>query len=1079
MLLVTDPAHPFSGYLAEILRAEGFDLFATLDLADVTPGLLAGHAVVVLGEMPLSNEQAGMFSDFVSAGGGLIAMRPDARLDGLMGVTRLSGTLDDRYLQVSTLAPPGAGITPEVIQYHGPAIPLTAVTATVVAGVRLGLAGTSPWSAVTLRSVGGNGGQAAAFAFDLARSVVTTRQGNPAWSGQERDGLPPLRSDDLFVGNAPGDPHPDWVDPTRIAIPQADELQRLFANLITTMALHAVPLPRFAYFPRAVPAVVVMTGDDHAHGGTVGRFEAWRAVSPAGCSAPDWECVRGTSYVFPGTPIPDSMAAVYASEGFEIALHTNTLCRNWPTAAVLDSIYGAQLGALAAQLPSNPAPATNRTHCIAWGDYSTQPHVEFAHGVRLDCTYYYWPNSFVANRPGVFTGSGLPMRFADADGSLIDVYQAATQMTDESQQTYPMTVNTLLDRALGSTGYYGAFVTNMHTDSVVHGQSAAIVASAQLRGVPVVSARQMLTWLDARNASAFAGVGFAGDTLGFTVTAPPDARGLRALVPLASSIGPLTAVERDGDAVAFTTTVMKGIAYAVVPAVPGHYVAHYAPDTQAPEIAGLSLIADGAGEASLIWTTDEPSTSLAWWGLDPATLDHQSVATPPVMHHHLQLTGLLPDTTYWVRVGSADAIGNLAVIPAPPAKPSPLFTGAGGCAADDTPAAFASGTAGDGVLVTARSASVVLRPAIAEEFPGPGVPAGWTTAVGASDGAVAVLDAGLALDGASAIDAGAELTDADAVELTGTLPATGAAALGLAASDAGAPACTFVVHDGVPAAITDDGAGGVDSTALVAPASGAHRFAIERDVASVRYRIDDLVVAEHARTVSGPLHAWALDGSADGAALVLARVLGGALPASGEFLSRIMDAGGPAAWRVPAASVIVPDGGAFALAVRAGSTASPDSTWTPWSVVTGGIANAALALPARYVQYRATLTAADPQHAPVLTAVTWPCTPPAPPTTGVGDAPRTLSWSRPSPNPSHGSVVFAIRLPSAGPVRLEIFAVDGRRVRTLMGGWHPVGALDVTWDGADDAGHPVAAGLYFARLDAGGSRLRQTVVRLR
>ena len=33
-----------------------------------------------------------------------------------------------------------------------------------------------------------NGGQAAAFTYDLARSVVYTRQGNPAWAGQERDG---------------------------------------------------------------------------------------------------------------------------------------------------------------------------------------------------------------------------------------------------------------------------------------------------------------------------------------------------------------------------------------------------------------------------------------------------------------------------------------------------------------------------------------------------------------------------------------------------------------------------------------------------------------------------------------------------------------------------------------------------------------------------------------------------------------------------------------------------------------------------------------------------------------------------
>ena len=84
-----------------------------------------------------------------------------------------------------------------------------------------------------MRSVGTNGGSAAAFTYDLARSVVYTRQGNPAWAGQERDGQTPdpLRRPLLRRG-APVDPQPDWVDLSKVAIPQADEQQRLLANLI-------------------------------------------------------------------------------------------------------------------------------------------------------------------------------------------------------------------------------------------------------------------------------------------------------------------------------------------------------------------------------------------------------------------------------------------------------------------------------------------------------------------------------------------------------------------------------------------------------------------------------------------------------------------------------------------------------------------------------------------------------------------------------------------------------------------------------------------------------------------------------
>ena len=69
---------------------------------------------------------------------------------------------------------------------------------------------------------------------------------------------------------------------TRSPIPQADEQQRLLANLITCMNADRMPLPRFWYFPRGEKAVVVMTGDDHANNGTAGRFDQYMADSPAG-----------------------------------------------------------------------------------------------------------------------------------------------------------------------------------------------------------------------------------------------------------------------------------------------------------------------------------------------------------------------------------------------------------------------------------------------------------------------------------------------------------------------------------------------------------------------------------------------------------------------------------------------------------------------------------------------------------------------------------------------------------------------------------------------------------------------------
>jgi hypothetical protein len=156
------------------------------------------------------------------------------------------------------------------------------------------------------------------------------------------------------------------------------------------------------------------------------------------------------------------------------------------------------------------------------------------------------------------------MRFADLDGSMIDVYQGATQMTDESGQSFPFTVNTLLDRALGAEGYYGAFVANMHTDSPSSSGSDAIVSSALARGVPVVSARQMLTWLDGRNGSSFDGIAWNGNELSFTIEVGAGANGLRAMVPVNSEAGVLTGVTRDGNPIATTNQTIKGVEYAFV-----------------------------------------------------------------------------------------------------------------------------------------------------------------------------------------------------------------------------------------------------------------------------------------------------------------------------------------------------------------------------------------------------------------------------------------------------------------------------------------------------------------------------------
>ena len=531
--------------------------------------------LLILGEMTLTTDQATMLANWVNSGGNLIAMRPDKKLASLLGLTDTSTTLSDTYLLIDTASVPGQGLVDETIQFHGTADRYTLNGASKIATLYSTASTATTNPAVTLRSVGT--GQAAAFTYDLAKSVVYTRQGNPAWSGQERDGISPIRPDDLF--------YPDWIDLDKVAIPQADEQQRLLANLIIHMTFDRKPLPRFWYFPRSLEAVVIMTGDDHGIVGPESRFDDYMGHDPVNCSLADWECVRSTVYMMYPATLSEESASYYYDEGFELSIHLDTRpdtpsdhydCTDW-TPSSLATFFEDQLSYFGVWYPTLPSPSTHRTHCIVWSDYDTQPQVEFTNGIRLDTTYYYWPGAWVANRPGFFTGSGMPMRFAKSDGTLIDVYQAATQMTDESGQTYPYTINTLLDNALlGTTGYYGAFTANMHTDEAYSSESEAVISAALDNNVPVISARQMLEWLDGRNGSTFSGITWNGTTLAFTIAVGQNANNLVAMVPIPSGRS-VTGITRSGSPVGYSTGTIKGIAYALFYAGAGSHQVTFGP----------------------------------------------------------------------------------------------------------------------------------------------------------------------------------------------------------------------------------------------------------------------------------------------------------------------------------------------------------------------------------------------------------------------------------------------------------------------------------------------------------------------
>jgi endonuclease I len=71
------------------------------------------------------------------------------------------------------------------------------------------------------------------------------------------------------------------------------------------------------------------------------------------------------------------------------------------------------------------------------------------------------------------------------------------------------------------------------------------------------------------------------------------------------------------------------------------------------------------------------------------------------------------------------------------------------------------------------------------------------------------------------------------------------------------------------------------------------------------------------------------------------------------------------------------------------------------------------------------------------------------------------------PNPFNPSTVIRYELNVAGPVELSIYDLAGRLVDTVFTGEETQGRHEHTWQGRDEAGRPVATGVYVYRLRAG------------
>ena len=131
---------------------------------------------------------------------------------------------------------------------------------------------------------------------------------------------------------------------------------------------------------------------------------------------------------------------------------------------------------------------------------------------------------------------------------------------------------------------------------------------------------------------------------------------------------------------------------------------------------------------------------------------------------------------------------------------------------------------------------------------------------------------------------------------------------------------------------------------------------------------------------------------------------------------------------------------------------SPFFPWTPWTSTAGTV-------PAQS-QVR---TARSTEEVPA----------------NEGAIPNALRVEPARPTPFDHQVSLVYVLPTGGPVRVTIYDVSGRCVRTLVDASMDPGCHVACWDGADGGGRRLPGGVYLARVESAGVVRTAMIVRRR
>ena len=310
-------------------------------------------------------------------------------------------------------------------------------------------------------------------------------------------------------------------------------------------------------------------------------------------------------------------------------------------------------------------------------------------------------------------------------------------------------------------------------------------------------------------------------------------------------------------------------------------------------------------------------------------------------------------------------------------------TGSTDAASDDAPSGAAAGGLTDAavadfirgtcegahVATTADGPEVILRPTVAAEFGGDGLPSDWYSEPWKEGGRATVVGGNLVLDGASAGHYnlfGSERS----LEFAATFQKRPHQHVGFGTDFRSSHWVTFSTKFGN--ALYARSSFFIPEDNRLAPGllGARHRFRIDWNILDVDFWVDGRHVAHQLVPMVGFLRPLASNGSLGGPPLTVDWFRMTPYAPAGAFTSRVHDAGGTVQWTGCELDVDTPPGTIVEVGLRGGDSPEPDGSWTPWAPLDANpVENGALPR-SRYAQYRLLLHTRKASQSPIVRAAT-------------------------------------------------------------------------------------------------------------